>query len=70
MTENQPVRALKRWTARCWRGLRQLSGDDAYERYLQHWQAHHADAGGAPLDRRAFFRSELERKWNGVRRCC
>jgi uncharacterized short protein YbdD (DUF466 family) len=64
------MRALKRWTARCWRTLRQMTGDDAYERYLQHWQAHHAAGGGPPMDPRAFFRSELERKWNGVRRCC
>jgi len=48
--------------------LRQLSGDDAYERYL----AHHAQAHGdkPPLTRREFFKQEQERKWNGVRRCC
>lgn len=48
--------------------LRQLSGDDAYERYL----AHHAQAhrGEIPLNRREFFKQEQERKWNGVRRCC
>lgn len=48
---------------------RELAGDDAYERYLQHWQAHHACAAG-PLDRKTFFKMELERKWNGIRRCC
>lgn len=52
-----------------WQMLRRLSGDDAYERYLAHWQARHAGEG-APLDRHAFYRSELERKWSGVRRCC
>ncbi|MHB8471529.1 MAG: CstA-like transporter-associated (seleno)protein [Gammaproteobacteria bacterium] len=49
--------------------LRHLSGDDAYERYLHHWQQHHA-LDGAPPDRKTFFKSEQERKWNGVRRCC
>ncbi|BBL72686.1 YbdD/YjiX family protein [Methylogaea oryzae] len=53
-----------------WRGLRRVSGDDAYERYLDHWRRCHAGEGGEPLSRRAFFRAELERKWNGVRRCC
>lgn len=52
-----------------WKGLRQMTGDDAYERYLAHWQACHAEAG-APLTRKAFFKAEQARKWNGVRRCC
>lgn len=52
-----------------WRWLRRLSGDDAYERYLVHWRTRHA-AEAAPLARREFYRAELERKWNGVRRCC
>jgi uncharacterized short protein YbdD (DUF466 family) len=53
-----------------WHGLRNVSGDDAYERYLLHWRAHHAAEGGQPLDRKAFFKAELNRKWNGVKRCC
>ncbi|TAN47628.1 MAG: YbdD/YjiX family protein [Methylococcaceae bacterium] len=53
-----------------WRWLRRASGDDAYERYLAHWQERHAQQGGRPLSRKAFFRAELDRKWNGVRRCC
>lgn len=51
-----------------WRALRELSGDDAYERYLAHHAAIHP--GAAPLDRAAFFREEQKRKWEGVRRCC
>jgi uncharacterized short protein YbdD (DUF466 family) len=54
---------------RFWNALRTVTGDDAYERYLAHWRAHHAGEG-VPLDRKAFFRTELERKWNGIRRCC
>jgi uncharacterized short protein YbdD (DUF466 family) len=51
-----------------WRIIRRLSGDDAYERYLRH----HAEAHPHEplLDRKAFFRQEQDRKWNGVRRCC
>jgi uncharacterized short protein YbdD (DUF466 family) len=52
-----------------WRMLREMSGDDAYERYLAHWRQHHA-RDGTPLDRAAFFREEQRRKWEGVRRCC
>lgn len=52
----------------CWRNLRRATGDDAYERYLAHHHQHHA--AEPPLDRRAFFRSEQKRKWEGVRRCC
>lgn len=56
--------------ARCWRLLRAACGDDAYERYLVHWRDHHAHDDQPPLSRREFFRSELERRWNGVKRCC
>jgi uncharacterized short protein YbdD (DUF466 family) len=55
---------------RAWRLLRELTGDDAYERYLEHWQARHATGAGDPLDRAAFYREEQRRKWEGVRRCC
>jgi len=54
---------------RVWGFLRLASGDDAYERYLDHWQSHH-DGQGEPLDRGAFHTAELHRRWNGVRRCC
>jgi len=54
---------------KCWSVLRRLSGDDAYERYVEHWRRHHAGTG-VPLDRATFMRRETERRWNGVRRCC
>lgn len=71
----KPTQAFKkpyflRFAAACWQWLRRASGDDAYERYLAHWQACHAQEGAEPLSRKAFFRAEQERKWNGVRRCC
>jgi uncharacterized short protein YbdD (DUF466 family) len=56
---------------RVWALVREVTGDDAYERYLAHWRSHHAVADKArPLDRAAFYREEQRRKWNGVRRCC
>lgn len=58
------------WWNTLWSGLRQVSGDDAYDRYLAHWHAEHAKEGGRPQDRKDFFKAEQRRKWNGVRRCC
>ncbi|HUN75364.1 MAG TPA: YbdD/YjiX family protein [Steroidobacteraceae bacterium] len=57
-----------RWLRALWRGLRAVSGDDAYERYL----VHHARAhpGVEPLSRRAFYLDEEQRKWSSVNRCC
>ena len=52
----------------CWKLVRQLSGDDAYERYLAHHTACHPDA--APLSRSEYFRHCERQKWEGVRRCC
>ncbi len=62
----QPVEFFQQ----CWLGWRKFKGEDAYERYLKHWRQHHADEGGDPLSREDFFKQELERKWNGVKRCC
>jgi len=51
-----------------WSLVRELAGDDAYERYL----CHHAEAhaGALPLDRRAFWLERQRQKWSGVQRCC
>ena len=59
---------LARWLGRAWQALRAATGDDAYERYLEHHAAAHP--AEAPLSPRAFFAEEQERRWNGVRRCC
>ena len=53
---------------RLWRFVRRLSGDDAYERYLRHHARAHP--GEPVLSAREFYRRELQRKWEGVRRCC
>ena len=51
-----------------WKLLRELSGDDAYERYLQHQALAHPDE--PPLCRHAFFKQQQQQKWHGVKRCC
>jgi len=51
-----------------WQTVRQLSGDDAYERYLKHHAQHHPDK--PPLAHGAFFRQWQDGKWKGVKRCC
>ena len=51
-----------------WQLVRTLTRDDAYERYLHHHQCSHP--GTRPLDRRAFYLNEQQRKWTGISRCC
>ena len=51
-----------------WRFLRQVSGDDAYERYLQHIACFHPEQ--TPMSRAEHFRFRQEQKWNRVSRCC
>ena len=62
MTQAVPV--WRRW----WDGLRSITGDDAYERYLAHRRLAHPDE--AALDRSQFYRAELERRWSEPNRCC
>ena len=66
MTERQPVvlHALRVG----WAGLRQITGDDAYDRYLERHEKTHPDVPA--LTRDEFYVSELDRKWSGVNRCC
>jgi uncharacterized short protein YbdD (DUF466 family) len=47
-----------------------VTGDDAYARYLHHFEKNHAGDGAAPLSQKAFTALELERRWNGIKRCC
>lgn len=53
---------------RLWSGLRAVSGDDAYERYLEHHRRRHPDA--LPLGQAEFHVAELERRWSQANRCC
>lgn len=56
---------MRRMLRRLWLGLREWSGDDAYERYC----AEHGQHGHELLSRRAFYASYFDRR--GKRpRCC
>jgi uncharacterized short protein YbdD (DUF466 family) len=51
-----------------WDFMREVSGDDAYERYLQRHARTHPDV--APLSSREFFAQEQARRWGSINRCC
>ena len=53
-----------------WRGIRQLSGDDAHERYLAHYAQYHRDDSTMPLSKAEFFKQWQDGQWQGIRRCC
>jgi uncharacterized short protein YbdD (DUF466 family) len=59
---------MKAWLQAAWNYLRSVSGDNAYERYLEHHSHAHPDT--TPLSRRAFYDESQTRKWSGVNRCC
>jgi uncharacterized short protein YbdD (DUF466 family) len=69
MTRWSAVGRWLAWLRRTWSILRALSGDDAYERYVAHCHEHHPCA--PPLDRRAFYLREQERRYrDGPTGCC
>jgi uncharacterized short protein YbdD (DUF466 family) len=51
-----------------WRLIRQATGDDAYERYLEHQALAHP--GQPAMTRSALYNDRQRRKWSGVTRCC
>ena len=59
---------MNAWMVQCWRTLRTLAGDDAYERYCEHRRRQHPHE--PMLDRRAFYLEHQQQKWSGVNRCC
>jgi uncharacterized short protein YbdD (DUF466 family) len=59
---------MLRWLSTAWKYLRTVSGDDAYERYLAHHAAEHADQ--PVMSRKTFFKERQLQKWSGVTRCC
>jgi uncharacterized short protein YbdD (DUF466 family) len=61
-------RALARLGARFRDIVTGASGLRAYEQYLAHLRAHHADV--LPMSRAEFFQADLTARWEGVRRCC
>ena len=62
------VRCVRRTLRHCWQTIRQLSGDDAYERYLAHHSTCRAET--APLSRKEFFQHKQQQTWSGIKRCC
>jgi uncharacterized short protein YbdD (DUF466 family) len=63
------LKCTTQFPSRAWQVLRSLSGDDAYERYVEHLREHHSES--VPLDRRAFYLREQERRFNdGPTSCC
>jgi uncharacterized short protein YbdD (DUF466 family) len=59
---------LGKFLADFWRGIRTATGDDAYERYIEHHAQEHPDT--APLSRRAYYDEYQRQKWSGINRCC
>ena len=60
---------MKRLVMRAWRALRAMTGDDAYQRYVEHLRRAHS--GAVPLDPATFYREQTERRFSGgVNRCC
>ena len=59
---------LKLLPKHLWQYLRQVTGDDAYERYIAHQQLAHA--GEPPLTRQEYFKRRQDEKWSKVSRCC
>lgn len=51
-----------------WDFMRSVSGDDAYERYLERHSRVHP--GVPPLSPAEFFADAQDRKWSDVNRCC
>ena len=48
--------------------MREVTGDDAYERYLERHRRTLPDVPA--ITEKEFFASEQERKWSGINRCC
>ena len=51
-----------------WAFVRQVSGDDAYERYVEHMLGEHPER--ALMQRDQYYRFRTEQKWNRITRCC
>ena len=70
MTAMRTITTLSALPRRLWDFLRAMTGDDAYDVYLDHWRREHAAEQTQPLTRREFHKRSIAERWNGVRRCC
>jgi len=68
MTGEELRQRIKQRGRSQWQYLREVSGDDAYERYIAHQLIAHP--GQAVLTRTQFFRKRQDEKWSKVSRCC
>ncbi|MFN0038968.1 MAG: YbdD/YjiX family protein [Burkholderiales bacterium] len=53
---------------RAWHYLREVTGDDAYERYVAHQKKVHPEE--TPMSQRDYFKCRQDEKWSKVSRCC
>lgn len=73
---NISYRIMKNKLLNLWRMVRRLSGDDAYEQYLQHYAEAHSgikeNTEDVPplLSREEFFKQWQDGKWKDIKRCC
>ena len=58
---------LWRGVRRVWQGLREWSGDAAYEKYVQ---CSTRTGGGKPLTPAEFYVEQLKRRYARPNRCC
>ncbi len=61
------IELLPLWS-HVWRAIRELSGDDAYERYIAQHVTNYPNT--TPLARKDFFLYQQQQKWSGIQRCC
>ena len=61
------IKPLSLWSY-VWRAIRELSGDDAYERYIAQHATNYPDT--TLLARKDFFLYQQQQKWSGIQRCC
>lgn len=64
------MKAVENALSSVWQWLRQVSGDDAYERYLERQQR---EGASNILSRQEFYRRRVERRYNNKdnpARCC
>jgi uncharacterized short protein YbdD (DUF466 family) len=59
--------ALGMTITKVWQGVREWSGDAAYDRYVRCAVKHRA---GRVLSREEFYVEQLQRKYSRVSRCC
>jgi len=71
LAASQPLdrhQKLRRWVRHFWRGLREWSGDAAYDRYLRSSATRAAEC--PRLTPEEFYLEQLNRRYSRPNRCC